>query len=78
MLFSEKYKGMRPLKDEIGGICRGRKQGRCWMCGTRTQYFEINYEAYVCSEECLAEMDRDYFSKFSDVIGREGKVSDEN
>ena len=71
MLYSEKFKDMRPLKDEVGGICRGHEQGRCCICGAETRYFEINYEAYFCSEECLAEMDKGYNAMLAVAANKE-------
>jgi len=28
------------------------KQGTCWHCGQPTQMMDINFMAYICSEEC--------------------------
>ena len=57
MKYCEKYPDMVPIDEERGGIIRARYTGRCCVCGERTKYIEINYEAYFCSEECLRKMD---------------------
>lgn len=31
---------------------------KCCVCGKPTQFIEINYQAPFCSDECVAEMDR--------------------
>lgn len=31
---------------------------KCCICGKPTQFIEINYQAPFCSDECIAEMDK--------------------
>lgn len=52
MLYSEKYPNMKPIVDEEDGIMRGHKISKCVVCGKPTQYIDIDFEVYVCSEEC--------------------------
>lgn len=52
------YPAMRPIVDEKHGVIRGTEKCPCGVCGEPTEYIEINYEGYFCSEECLNEMDR--------------------
>jgi len=35
--------------------------GKCAVCGDNTHYVEINYQCWMCSSECLGEMDKDYY-----------------
>ena len=35
-------------------------QRSCWVCGAQTSWIEINFACYVCSEECLMELDAGY------------------
>ncbi len=58
MLLSEKYPDMKPIKEEKDGIMRGHESCPCCICGRMTEYIELNYEAYFCSDECIREMDR--------------------
>lgn len=57
MKFIDKFPDMKYIDHECGGIIRGRNQTACIVCGWPTEFIEINYEAHLCSEECVAEMD---------------------
>ena len=58
MKYSDKFPDMVCIDDVCEGIMRGRSVRPCIVCGSLTEYIEINYEARLCSEECVAEMDR--------------------
>ena len=60
MKFADKYPNLRPIVDECNSLIRARNTGICCICGAETDYCEINYEAYFCSEECLKVMDDSY------------------
>ena len=60
MKYKDKYPYMQPISEEHNNIIRCREQRRCCVCGHLTEYVEINYEAFFCSEECLAVMDTFY------------------
>ena len=65
MKFSEKYPNMRPIVDEApNGIIRVHEKQPCWNCGELTEYIDINFEAYLCSEECQAQKDSEYIDAF--------------
>lgn len=53
-----KYQKMNSIDDEILGIIKSNIECPCGVCGDLTPFIEINYEGYFCSEECIAEMDR--------------------
>lgn len=61
MKFIDKYPTMKPIVEEHNGIARGRDMGKCCVCHQPTDFIEINYEAYICSDECLNKMDDLYF-----------------
>jgi len=55
MDFNKKYNGDRnaALRD---GLLISKEIGLC-VCGKPTRYIDINYERYVCSEECMYKLD---------------------
>lgn len=57
MKYKDKYPSMIPISEERDNIIRSRSEQPCCVCGRLTEYVEINYEAFFCSEECLAVMD---------------------
>ena len=57
MKFIDKYPAMKPIVEEHNGIMRGRDMAKCYICHQPTEFIEINYEAYVCSDECLKKLD---------------------
>ena len=59
MLFSSKYPNMKPIIEERNNIIRAKEKGYCCVCGRPTEYVEINYEGYFCSDECL-EMEENW------------------
>lgn len=61
MKFIDKYPMMEPISEECNGIMRGRGIAKCCICHQPTDFIEINYEAYICSEECLNKLDDLYF-----------------
>ena len=61
MKFIDKYPTMKPIAEERNGIMRGRGIAKCCICHQPTDFIEINYEAYICSDECLNKMDDLYF-----------------
>ena len=51
MKYDIKYGDLKPLEVRDNILC-SRTLGKCWNCGALTRFIEINYEAYLCSEEC--------------------------
>ena len=64
MKYADKFPDMKPILDVCESMMRGRSVKSCIICGSPTEYIEINYEAHLCSEECVAEMDRRYNEAF--------------
>lgn len=58
MRFCDLYPDMKPIIEEISGIVRSNCCCECAVCGLLTEYVEINYEAFFCSEECVSKMDK--------------------
>lgn len=56
--YSAKYYFLRK-GETAGNYLRGRKIGKCSVCGEPTQFIEINYQGYFCSTECLDKFERD-------------------
>lgn len=57
MKFEDKYPDAEYLSIYDGCMLKGDEQLPCWHCGTPTSFIEINYEAHICSEECLHQID---------------------
>lgn len=58
MKYADKFPDMKPIVDERHNIIRSRTAEPCSVCGELTDYVEINYEGYFCSEECENEFTR--------------------
>lgn len=61
MKFIDRYPTMKPIIEEHNCIIRGCSMDKCCICHQPTEFIEINYEAYICSDECLNKMDNFYF-----------------
>ena len=61
MNFNDKYNGNKnaALRD---GLLISKEIGLC-LCGKPTRYIDINYEGYVCSEECMNKLDTQNWGK---------------
>lgn len=57
MKYKDLYPKMKMIEEEHKSIIRSAIAQPCCICGEPTEYCEINYEAFFCSEECLSEMD---------------------
>lgn len=60
MKFEEKFKHGQHLIDGTE-VQKVRGFGKCANCHENTSWIEINFQAWVCSEECLREMWNEYF-----------------
>ena len=36
----------------IGECVISKVLGKCFICGNKTKFVEINYEGFLCSEKC--------------------------
>ena len=65
MKYIDIYQYLRPFhpEDEINGIICAPKFQPCGVCGHPTCYVEINYEGYICSEECMNKLDTQNWEK---------------
>ena len=55
-----KYYILADLPEDIEFV-EGGAGGKCTVCGESTSYVEINYQCWMCSSECLGEMDKGYY-----------------
>lgn len=63
MDFKEKFPGAQPGK----AFCTdGRElwvyqtKRPCWNCGRPTRFFDLDFAAFFCSEECLGRKNREF------------------
>lgn len=54
-----KYEGEWPVPHS-GNYIVVENPGMCCVCGKPTHAVEINYEEFVCSNECEAVLDKEY------------------
>jgi len=59
MKFDDKYPDAK-YPEQYGDMLCGEITLPCWNCGTLTRWYELNYETPLCSEECLAQKDKEY------------------
>jgi len=55
-----KYHISNELPNDIAEVVEG--SGKCIVCGETTSYTEISYQCWMCSSECLGEMDKGYYA----------------
>ena len=61
MKYCEKYKDRKPPADcadtpcdmHDSGIAYVEEPGKCFECLDKTNYADVGFECYICSEECL-------------------------
>jgi hypothetical protein len=62
MKFSRRYPFAREQESpqDNGDIMKGRGLQNCDVCGSLTNWLEINFQAPICGEACLRQMNLDY------------------
>ena len=59
--FDLKYPHLHHLEmSEDDAVLYSDDHGPCFVCGCDTHYIEINYQAWLCSEECERMLDEEY------------------
>lgn len=53
MKFDQKYPGAEALDEPDASICKFSSARPCWHCGAMTTWADIDFGAWLCSEECL-------------------------
>lgn len=53
MKFGDKYPDAQYLEECEPGIVHGSIETPCENCNALTYWYELNFEAYLCSEECV-------------------------
>lgn len=66
MKYDIKYAGLKPLEVRDNYLW-SHTVGKCWCCGAPTHCIEINYEAYICSEECEWEIDKEINERCKEI-----------
>lgn len=61
MKYELKYPDMTHIHDERNGVIRSKHKNLCYWCKNDTEYVDINYEAPICSEECLKDFEISIF-----------------
>lgn len=60
MEYTKKYPTAKPLEICGDGILlKGETEGPCTICGRLTPFVDVCYEAHICSEECMRQMDKE-------------------
>lgn len=54
MKYDDKYPMAREFDEPEPGIIRVRQQRPCWHCASLTRWADIDFGAYLCSDECSA------------------------
>lgn len=62
MKYDEKYKmkGILTAEPMPGLVFSAEHSGSCWHCGDETNWFDINFQAPICSTECHEELWNEY------------------
>jgi len=58
--FDKKYPKAKYLH-QYNGMLKGKDPRPCWNCKELTTWLEIDFCAYICSEECLIAKNKEYF-----------------
>ncbi len=53
MKWDDKYPDAAYLDEMESCIVKGCVPRPCWHCGAATVWYEINFGAFLCSEECV-------------------------
>lgn len=61
MKFDARYPDAKVNEEVRMGIIKLGVERQCWHCKEMTTFAELNYQAYLCSEECLEAVDKEYF-----------------
>jgi len=65
MKFDKKYPNAEYLK-QCGSMLKGKEDNPqpCWNCKELTTWVDMDFQAYLCSEECLAIKNKEYCEAF--------------
>lgn len=58
MKYDEKFPCAEYLDEVQGGMFKGDGKRPCFICGTLTEFVDMDYQAHLCSEECSTELDQ--------------------
>lgn len=58
MKYEVKFPYAEYLDDVQYSIFKGHGKRPCLICGTLTEFVDMDYQAHLCSEECSLELDQ--------------------
>ena len=61
MKYSEKYSDAKPMEMVDATILCTSRNDNCYQCGALTNFFDTDFEAFICSEECEEKITSDFF-----------------
>lgn len=64
MKFDDKYPRAQYLEQK-DDVLKGDSFKVCTVCGAPTSWMEMNFQAYVCSEECCEDLWQDYVAAYN-------------
>ena len=70
MKYADQYPNAEPLEMVSMSIMRGRKCDNCCHCGRLTNFIDIDFEAYVCSEECDEALTNEWMAAIARTSGK--------
>lgn len=61
MKYDQKYPNAKPMQMVETTIMCAKKADSCYRCGALTKFVDIDFEAFICSEECDEELTGEFF-----------------
>ena len=61
MKFNDIYKKEKSNNEVRPYLYKTDHCGKCVICRSKTQYIDISFECFICSFECLKELNKDFF-----------------
>ena len=62
MKFKDLYSNCEHLEEVAPSIIYSKNRGNCYICRKETNFIDIDFECYICSEECEHQMSEDYMT----------------
>ena len=61
MKYNIKYPNARPMQEVEATIMKAHKPDNCHWCGAMTDFIDMDFETYICSEECDEALADEFF-----------------
>lgn len=59
--FDEQYKKEKNDTEVVPYLLKVSHKGKCFICHSLTNYIDISFECFICSEKCLKELNDGFF-----------------